>query len=327
MGVSSCGRGRASETCAPASSMSSPREQREEARGWRIGRLGFAVRLASPFSPPRRRTLAPRRSSFRPSMSSRPRRSAAARSTPAKVPGSVWQTGAVDIQSHFRIRQSLRRWPVRRRASLSAMSRATTSSPTSATAASTRRRSRGTGEGLAVYQNGVRMNEAFGDTVNWDLIAANAIDKMTLVAGNPIFGLNALGGALNVTMKNGFTWQGFEADLSRRLVRARAGGAPIRQAGRRLLRLYGASRDQRRRLAGGRRLPDPPFYGDVGYRANGFETHLNLTAAKNTLGASASTPIRASAKRLEQRLYGPANDGQSTRDDRAYRRLRLFEHD
>ena len=27
----------------------------------------------------------------------------------------------------------------------------------------------GTPEGLAVYQNGVRINEAFGDTVNWDL--------------------------------------------------------------------------------------------------------------------------------------------------------------
>src|SRR5271168_4031133 len=56
----------------------------------------------------------------------------------------------------------------------------------------------GTPIGLAVYQNGVRINEAFGDTVNWDLIPENAIDKMAVVAGNPIFGLNALGGALNV---------------------------------------------------------------------------------------------------------------------------------
>jgi hypothetical protein len=28
----------------------------------------------------------------------------------------------------------------------------------------------GTPQGLAGYQNGVRTNEAFGDTVNWDLI-------------------------------------------------------------------------------------------------------------------------------------------------------------
>ena len=33
----------------------------------------------------------------------------------------------------------------------------------------------GTPQGLAVYQNGVRINEAFGDTVNWDLIPTAAI--------------------------------------------------------------------------------------------------------------------------------------------------------
>ena len=33
----------------------------------------------------------------------------------------------------------------------------------------------GTPQGLAVYQNGVRINEAFGDTMNWDLIPTAAI--------------------------------------------------------------------------------------------------------------------------------------------------------
>ena len=116
----------------------------------------------------------------------------------------------------------------------------------------------GTAQGLAVYQNGVRMNEAFGDTVNWDLIAANAIDRMTLVAGDPIYGLNALGGALNVTMKNGFTWQGLEAD-------GRGGSFGREQAsfqfGKQVGDFAGLCRrrgDQRRRLARGRRLADPP---------------------------------------------------------------------
>jgi iron complex outermembrane receptor protein len=72
----------------------------------------------------------------------------------------------------------------------------------------------GTPQGLAVYQNGTRINEVFGDVVNWDLIPANAIDKTTIIAANPIFGLNALGGAVTVTMKNGFTWQGAEADFT-----------------------------------------------------------------------------------------------------------------
>src|SRR5947199_7355384 len=71
----------------------------------------------------------------------------------------------------------------------------------------------GTPQGLAVYQNGVRVNEAFGDTVNWDLIPEAAIERLNLVTGNPVFGLNALGGALAVEMKNGFTFQGFEGEV------------------------------------------------------------------------------------------------------------------
>jgi iron complex outermembrane recepter protein len=51
----------------------------------------------------------------------------------------------------------------------------------------------GTPQGLAVYQNGVRINEVFGDTVNWDLIPETAIQGMALVPNNPLYGLNALG--------------------------------------------------------------------------------------------------------------------------------------
>lgn len=71
----------------------------------------------------------------------------------------------------------------------------------------------GTPEGLAVYQNGVRINEAFGDNVNWDLFPDVAIDKVTLVSSSPIYGRNALGGAVSVTMKNGFTYQGGDVEL------------------------------------------------------------------------------------------------------------------
>src|SRR5436190_10929425 len=71
----------------------------------------------------------------------------------------------------------------------------------------------GTTQGIAVYQNSVRINEVFGDTVNWDLIPETAIQRMTLVPNNPLYGLNALGGALSVEMKNGFTYQGAQAEL------------------------------------------------------------------------------------------------------------------
>jgi iron complex outermembrane receptor protein len=70
----------------------------------------------------------------------------------------------------------------------------------------------GTPQGLAIYQNGVRINEVFGDTVNWDFIPELAINRMTLVPNNPIYGLNALGGALSLEMKNGFNYQGVQGE-------------------------------------------------------------------------------------------------------------------
>ena len=62
----------------------------------------------------------------------------------------------------------------------------------------------GTPQGLSIYQDGVRINEPFGDTVNWDLIPQNAISSVSLMPGsNPLFGLNTLGGALSVQTKSG----------------------------------------------------------------------------------------------------------------------------
>ena len=72
----------------------------------------------------------------------------------------------------------------------------------------------GTPQGLAVYQNGVRINEAFGDTVNWDLFPNVAINQVELVSSSPLYGLNALGGAISVNMKNGFTYDGGQLELS-----------------------------------------------------------------------------------------------------------------
>lgn len=68
-------------------------------------------------------------------------------------------------------------------------------------------------QGLSVYANGARMNETFGDTVNWDLLPLSAIHSVQLLAGtNPVFGLNSLGGALSLRMKNGFNYEGTGAE-------------------------------------------------------------------------------------------------------------------
>ena len=63
--------------------------------------------------------------------------------------------------------------------------------------------------GLTVYQNGVRLNEPLGDTINWELVPMNAVAGMSLVGGaNALYGLNTLGGSVVLDMKNGFTHPG-----------------------------------------------------------------------------------------------------------------------
>lgn len=73
----------------------------------------------------------------------------------------------------------------------------------------------GAPEGLSVYQDGVRVNEAFGGTVNWDLIPNSSIARITLISGatSPVFGLNTLGGALSVQTKDGRSNPGTEVQV------------------------------------------------------------------------------------------------------------------
>jgi fatty-acid desaturase/outer membrane receptor protein involved in Fe transport len=72
----------------------------------------------------------------------------------------------------------------------------------------------GLAQGIAVYQDGVRVNEPFGDTVNWDILPSSAIAGINLMPGsNPLFGLNALGGALSIETKSGFVHDGHSVQL------------------------------------------------------------------------------------------------------------------
>ncbi|MBL4899466.1 MAG: TonB-dependent receptor plug domain-containing protein, partial [Colwellia sp.] len=69
-------------------------------------------------------------------------------------------------------------------------------------------------QGISVYLNGVRFNEPFGDTVNWDLIPLAALESVALYSGsNPAFGQNTLGGALSLKTKNGFSYTDNEANV------------------------------------------------------------------------------------------------------------------
>ncbi len=62
----------------------------------------------------------------------------------------------------------------------------------------------GTPQAISVFFDGMRINEPFGDAVNWDLIPQSAIASIQLIPGsNPAFGLNTLGGAIALYSKSG----------------------------------------------------------------------------------------------------------------------------
>ena len=147
-------------------------------------------------------------------------------------------------------------------------------------------------QGLAVYQNGVRINDPFGDTVNWDLIPMSAIDSVQLLAGaQPVFGLNTLGGALSLQMKNGFSYQGTQAELydgsfGRLAASVQAGGNNGR------LGLYGNAdyfeEDGWRDFSKSQALR---LYGAVGLHESDWAVDLSAAYANTELRGNGTSPV------------------------------------
>ncbi len=147
-------------------------------------------------------------------------------------------------------------------------------------------------QGIAVYQNGVRINEPFGDTVQFDLMPQFALDRVQLSAGSdPTYGLNALGGALALDLKNGFDNRGFAGELS--------GGSFGRLTA---TAEYGAGSGPWAFYAGathfteeGWRLESPSevtqAFADVGYRDGGVDAGISFTYADTLLTGNAPAPV------------------------------------
>jgi iron complex outermembrane receptor protein len=148
----------------------------------------------------------------------------------------------------------------------------------------------GVAQGLAVYQNGVRINESFGDIVNWDFIPDNAIDGITILGANPVYGLNALGGAVGIVMRDGFNFQGVEID-------SRFGsfghGQGSVAAGARAGNWAAFIAGEYIKDGGYRDFSEAEIkraYADIGVRGDGTEFHLNYTGASNQVGVTAAAP-------------------------------------
>jgi outer membrane receptor protein involved in Fe transport len=149
----------------------------------------------------------------------------------------------------------------------------------------------GNPQGLSVFQDGVRINEPFGDIVNWDLLAPSAIARIQLIPGsNPAFGLNTLGGALAVYTRSGAQYPGGAIELS--------GGSFGRKAAE---FEYGGAHDRVDYFATGNFSDENgwadhnpsrirQFFGKAGYHDQAGDFDVSMTLADNTLQGTQTLP-------------------------------------
>jgi outer membrane receptor for Fe3+-dicitrate len=147
-------------------------------------------------------------------------------------------------------------------------------------------------QGIAVYQNGVRINEPFGDIVQFDLIPQFAMESIQLAAGaEPTFGLNALGGALALRLKNGFEATGFRGEVQ--------GGSFGRFSG---TGEFGVTRGPWAVYLGATRFDEAGWRTasesdvtqaviDLGYRQNRVDAGATFTYAGSSLNGNGPAPI------------------------------------
>ena len=167
----------------------------------------------------------------------------------------------------------------------------------------------GVPQGLSVFQDGVRINEPFGDVVNWDLIPQSAISSIQLIPGsNPAFGLNTLGGALAIYTKSGSnnpggSIQAYAGSFGRRTVEFEHGG----KSGSwdyfvtgNTLKDRGWADHNPSRVA--------QFFGKVGYQTKDTDLDLSLTMANNTLEGTQTLPTSFSNNIRQAYTYPDQNN-------------------
>lgn len=148
----------------------------------------------------------------------------------------------------------------------------------------------GNAQGMGFYVDGARFNQPFGDTVNFDLIPEVAIDTIIVKDINPIYGLNALGGAIVVATKTGrsapgLTITGAGGNYGRAEGSIEAGWADENKS------LFIAL--QENHDGGWRRFSPSTLYNgffDAGWDGQGGGVHVKLIGADNNLTGNGTAP-------------------------------------
>jgi iron complex outermembrane recepter protein len=167
----------------------------------------------------------------------------------------------------------------------------------------------GTPQGISVFQDGVRINEAFGDVVNWDLLPRSAISSVQLLPGSmPAFGLNTLGGALAIYTKSGAQYPGLSLEAS---------GGSFRTKSAQFQ--YGGASDRIDWFATGNFSDDDgwadhnpsrvgQFFGKVGFQDDKTDLDVTLTLADNKLQGTQTLPLSFLSSPKQAYTFPDEND-------------------
>lgn len=166
-------------------------------------------------------------------------------------------------------------------------------------------------QGLSVFQDGVRVNEPFGDVVNWDLIPHSAISSLQLLPGShPGFGLNTLGGALSIYTKSGLKHPGGSVEVQggsfgRRAVEFEQGGSKGKWN-------YFLTGNLHQDDGWGEHNPSQvqQFFGKAGYLSGQSSVDVSLTMADNTLEGSQTLPLSFSGNTRQAYTFPDRNKNQ-----------------
>lgn len=175
----------------------------------------------------------------------------------------------------------------------------------------------GTPQGLSVFIDGIRVNEPFGDIVNWDMLPMNALASVDVFPGsNPIFGLNTLGGAFSLKTKDGFNNVGGDIDV----LTGSFGRKQLQVEGgwnNGTIGLFGAGNFF---LEDGWRKNSPSrvnqFFGKASYRGDKLDLNLSTLLVQTNLVGNGVIPTE---------MYAQDREGVFTAPDRTKNKLDQYQ--
>lgn len=149
----------------------------------------------------------------------------------------------------------------------------------------------GAEQGLAVYLDGVRFNQPFGDTVLFDAIPEAALATARLNEANPVLGRNALAGSLALESADGASRSGLRVQADGDSVGSTGGSVSLglSRGGDDLLVVAEARRDRGWRRASPSRLGRA--FVKARHQADGWGIELSALAAATSLTGNGVAPV------------------------------------